>query len=57
MKPFYLNGEFKGSIETDAKNGCLHELAKPTGKSCADGCCDYYFCPTCKRTILVEVPD
>ncbi len=55
MEPLIINGEYKGSIETD--NKCKHKNSKPTGGTCSDGCCDYYKCEDCGRTFLVECPD
>jgi len=55
MKPFIQNGEFKGSI--DKEGDCSHQNAKPNGRTCPLGCCDWYECPDCNQTFLVEVPD
>jgi hypothetical protein len=41
----------------DTLGDCRHPNAKPTGRTCALGCCDWYECPDCRRTFLVEVPD
>jgi hypothetical protein len=55
MIPFIQDGEFKGSIEADGD--CRHPNAYYNGRTCELGCCDWYECPDCKRTFLVEVPD
>lgn len=52
---FIKDGEFKGSMEYDPE--CSHKNSRSTGKTCFEGCCDYYKCDDCGKEFLVECPD